>query len=831
MDFLQSVVLFFNSSKKDCASSVKIKYLQSKFTVMKTALSLFILFFTLGLQAQTFDISGKASVPSDEINNLVVSLYSATSNLMIKMSTTNSDGSFKFVAINSDSFYLIISGITIKDFKSQNFDVIDKSIVLLPFELEKKADQLKEVVVVNKKSVITVLADKTVFNVQNTLSATGTTAFELLRKAPGIVIDNNDNLIVEGKTGVQIYIDGKPSILSGQDLNAYLKSIQSSDVDAIEIITQPSSKYDAAGNAGIVNIKLKKDKRFGTNGSVALGYGIGRFGKYESSLSLNHRSKKTNLFGSYSNRFDDSFSFINLYRRQSNTIFDSRTTNISNTNVNNIKTGLDYYATKKSTFGFVVNANFNNSYADGNTRTPITPQGNTSPDQVLVAQSSSQSKTYNIQSNLNYRFADTLGHTLNVDFDYGKYNRKRDNFQPNTYYNGDETMVQDQFIYRMNTPIDIDIISFKSDYEQNFMKGKLGLGFKTSVVSTDNTFDFYDVQNNSETLNTNRSNKFKYRENINALYFNYNRKWDKMAFQIGLRAEQTISKGELRSIQFNQNNTVKRNYTNYFPSTGLTYNPNQNNAWVINYSKRIERPSYQSLNPFEMQLDELSFSRGNPFLQPQYTDNYKISHTYKYTLTTSLSYSFIKDFFAQITQAEGTNKNFITTRNVANQEVWNLGVSYPFSPKKWWDVFVNVSASNSSYKGNDANFVSITQNNFNFYGQNTFSLPKKIKLEISGWYSSPSVWGGTYRTLSLGSLDIALQKKILKDKVNVRLALSDVFYTSPWSGTTQFGDLYIAGNGGYESRQFRVNISYNFGNSEAKTAKRNSSIEEENKRI
>lgn len=559
---------------------------------MKIVLSLFIVLFTIGLKAQSFEISGKASVPNEKTANLTVSLYSATTNLIVKSSITNTEGTFNFDAINSGSFYIIISGITVKDFKSQSFDVIDKSIVLSAFELEKKPDQLKEVVVVNKKPVITVLADKTVFNVQNTLSATGTTAFELLRKAPGIVIDNNDNLIVEGKTGVQIYIDGKPSILSGQDLNAYLKSIQSSDVESIEIITQPSSKYDAAGNAGIVNIKLKKDKRFGTNGSVALGYGIGRFGKYDSSLSLNHRSKKTNLFGSYSNRFDDSYSFINLYRRQSNTIFDSKTTNISNTNANNIKTGLDYYANKKSTFGFVVNANFNNSYADGNTRTPITPQGNTSPDQVLVAQSNSQSKTYNIQSNLNYRYADTLGHTLNTDFDYGKYNRNRDNFQPNTYYNGDETMVQDQFVYRMNTPIGIDIISFKSDYEQNFMKGKLGLGFKTSVVRTDNTFDFYNVENNTETLNNDRSNKFKYRENINALYFNFNRKWEKMAFQIGLRAEQTLLKGELISTQANQNNTVKRNYTNYFPSTGLTYNPNQNNAWVINYSKRIERPNY-----------------------------------------------------------------------------------------------------------------------------------------------------------------------------------------------------------------------------------------------
>jgi iron complex outermembrane recepter protein len=721
--------------------------------------------------------------------------------------------------------------LVINDYESSKFEISNQSITLEPFIISRKTMQLNEVVIVKKKPIVEVFADKTVFNVQNTLSASGISAFELLRKAPGVVVDNNDNLIVEGKTGVQIYIDGKPSVLSGQDLTNYLKTIQSSDVDTIEIITNPSSKYDAAGNAGIVNIKLKKDKRFGTNGSIAVGYAIGKFGKYNSSLSLNNRTKKVNLFGTYSNQFDETFSFINLYRIQSNTIFDSKTENISNTNANNAKVGLDFFQNKKNTFGIVFNGNFNNNFSNGVTRNPITTIGNLNPNQVLLAESNSKSKTYNIQSNLNYRFADTLGHSINTDFDYGKYRNRRSNFQPNSYFNGNETQLQNQFIYKMNTPIDISILSFKTDYEQNLWKGKLGLGFKSSIVKTDNTFNFYDIINEIENLNSSRSNNFKYSENINALYFNFNRKFNKIDLQFGLRSETTISKGDLSSTQNNQNNSVSRNYTDFFPSAGVTYNPNQNNAWAVNYSKRIERPSYQSLNPFEMQLDELSFMRGNPFLQPQYTDNYKISHTYKYTLNTSLSYSFIKDFFAQVTQSEGANKNFMTTKNVANQEVWNLGVSYPFTVNKWWDVYANVEFSNSSYKGNDANFVSITQNNFNFYASNTFSMPEKIKMEVSGWFSSPSVWGGTYRTKSLGSLDLALQRKFWKDKMNLRLAFSDMLFTSPWSGETRFGDLYISGNGGWESRQFRVNLSYNFGNSNVKSTQKKTGIDDENKRI
>lgn len=796
---------------------------------MKIIIILFVLITSIGF-AQNSTISGKISNNAGN-TNLNASLLDFDSKNLITVAIIGSDNSFQFKSVPNAKYIVKITGVNINDAFSEQIIIDGKNINLLPIVITKKENQLSEVQVVVKKPMIEVLADKTVFNVQNTISAAGLNAMELLRKAPGVLVDNNDNLIVEGKTGVQIYIDGKPSILSGSDLANYLKTIQSSDVDAIEIITQPSSKYEAAGNAGIVNIKLKKDKRFGTNGSAAAGYAIGKFAKYNTSLTLNTRGKKTNIFGTYSNRFDNTFSFINLNRKQSGTIFDARSTNVYNGNANNVKAGIDYFTNKKHTFGFVINGNFNNIFGNSDARTPITPYGNSAPSQVLKAQSNSQSTSYNVQSNLNYRFADTLGHTVSADLDYGKYQNIKTNLQSNQYFNGNETLILAQTNYLMNTPININILSFKTDYEQKLLGGKLGLGLKTSVVNTDNTFDFFDVVTNNPTQNFGRSNNFKFSENINALYFNFNIKIKKINVQAGLRAEQTLSTGDLISTQINLNNTVKRNYTDYFPSAGITYDVNQNNTWQANYSRRIERPSYQSLNPFEMQIDELSFQRGNPFLQPQYTQNFKLAHTYKYKLTSSISYSFISDFFAQITQAEGANRNFLMQKNVANQEVWNLGVSYPFSPTKWWDVYANVQASNTAYKGNDANFVSITQNNFNLYGQNTFSLPKKIKLEVSGWFSSPSVWGGTYRTKSLGSLDVAVQKKVWNDKINVRMAVSDIFFTSPWRGDFTFGDLAIRGNGGYESRQFRLNLSYNFGNSNVKSTQRKTGTEDENQRI
>ncbi len=225
-------------------------------------------------------------------------------------------------------------------------------------------------------------------------------------------------------------------------------------------------------------------------------------------------------------------------------------------------------------------------------------------------------------------------------------------------------------------------------------------------------------------------------------------------------------------------------------------------------------------------------SKGNPFLQPQYVHNVKVAHTYKYKLNTSLSYSFVSDFFAQVTEAVGLNKSRMTTKNVANQETINLGISYPFKVNSWWNVYMSVNAFRNRYIPTDPSFVALKQETLNIYGQNNITLPKKINLEISGWFNSPSVWGGTYRTESLGSLDIALQKKFLKDKLNVRIAVSDVLFTSPWSGRTEFANVIINGRGGSDSRQLRFNLTYNFGNDQVKRAQnRNTGVEDEKNRI
>ena len=800
---------------------------------MKAILASVVLLFCSYLSAQEYQISGVVQLATgDRISNVTVLLTVSGETSFLKAGITNDEGKFSFSNVKPGNYTISVSYLGFENFTSEIISVKDASITLATFTLQEKSETLNEVVLVKKKPVIQVLADKTVFNVESSLNSTGSSGFELLRKAPGIVIDNNDNLIVEGKSGVLIYIDGKQSFLSGTDLINYLKTLQANDIESIEIITQPSSKFDAAGNAGIVNIRLKKNKNFGTNGSVSTGLNIGKYATTLNSLSLNNRNKKSNIYGNYSNQFGRNYGFMNFYRVQNNTVFDSETTSIYEANVNNVKIGYDYYANSKNTFGIALSSNFNNNFNDSDTRTPIRPLNSSINDSILVASSNSHNRSYNLYSNLNYKYQDTTGVSLNMDLDFGKYNSYRENYQPNYYYDSTETIILNSIISSQETPVDISIATFKTDYEQNFLKGKIGVGIKSSIVETDNIFDFYDIVDDEPTLNLNRSNQFIYEEIINAGYINYNRNFKKINFQMGLRIENTNSDGRLISDQDIENEEVKRNYTDFFPSAGLTFQMNEKNSFALIYSRRIERPSYQSLNPFEYQLDELSYRKGNPFLNPQYTNNIKLAHTFKYKYTTTISYSYINDFFAQVTQADGESKSFITTRNVADQEIINLGLSYPFNLKEWWGVYLSVNAFRSKYIATDPDFVSLTQETVSFYGQNNFTLPKGFNLEVSGWFSSPSVWGGTYQTDSLGSLDLALQKKFLSDKLTARIAFTDVLYTSPWTGSTEFANVSINGNGGNDSRQIRFNISYNFGNDAVKNSRaRNTGLEEEKNRL
>lgn len=807
---------------------------------MRRILGISAIFILLTSFAEAQQISGTAYSPEGKpLANITASLLKASDSSVVKLSVTNADGRYQFTTINSGSYLLMLSYIGLENWYSKVFELNDGNKTMEAVTMKKAENgSLQGVTVVARKPMIEVKADKTILNVEGSVNAIGQDALELLRKAPGVLIDKDDNISLSGKNGVQVYIDGKPSPLSSADLSAYLKTLQSSQIEAIEIITNPSAKYDAAGNAGIINIRLKKNKAYGTNGSINAGYGIGIFSKYNGGISLNNRSNNLNLFGSYNYSNNLNESFMKLYRLSADTIFDQTNTMRNSNKTHGFKAGADYTINAKNTIGIMVNGNISDNTFGNNGVTDIIYQPDGKTDRLLRANNSSFGNRDNYNANINYRYADTSGHELNVDLDYGYYDIMTNQLQPNEYFTPDGETALYSRIYNFISPSKINIYSGKADYEQNFMKGKLGLGVKGSYVQSQNDFSRFDLLSGIKFEDSSRSNNFRYRENINAGYVNYNRQYKGFMIQAGVRVENTNAEGKSDGYSFDGDKYVSsdsvftRNYTNLFPSASVTFNKNPMNQWSFSYSRRIDRPAYQDLNPFEFKLDEYTYQRGNTRLTPQFTNSFGITNTYKYKLTTTLNYSHVKDVFTQLIDTADISRSFISKQNLATQDIVSLNISYPFQ-YKWYSVFANL---NTYYTMYEADFgigrtVDLDVFAFNIYSQHSFKIKDGLTAELSGWYSSPSIWQGTFESRQMWSVDAGIQKQILQKKGTFKISVSDIFQTMRWRGESNFAGQTVIASGGWESRQLKLNFTYRFGSNSIKASRqRKTGTEEENKR-
>ena len=776
--------------------------------------------------------NSKKSIPA-----VTVTLLRTKDSTSVKTSVTDKDGKYGFNNVPFDSYQIRTSAIGYAATGTEKFTLSEKepAVTLQPIEIKEESKMLGTVTVKAQKPMIEIKADKTVLNVVGSINAVGSTAMELLEKSPGVRVDKDDNISMNGKNGVKIYIDGKPSQMDGKDLAAILKGMPSSDIEAIEIITNPSAKYDASGNAGIINIRLNKNKGFGLNGNAAFTSTFANTPKYNGSLGINSRSRFVNIFGNYSYFTGDYNNSLEVYREQDskgvlNTYEQHNRMTDHNYN-NSFKVGTDFFISKKSTLGVLLNANLIQGPWDNASRTSISSQGG-KIDSILIASNRIEQKRNNLNYNINYRFADTSGRELNVDADYGTFDSRANSYQPNKYTNADETKILNEKNYRNNTPSNIKIKSIKADYEQKLWGGKLGAGFKLSQVRTDNNFVFYNVIENINQLDTNQTNQFRYKEDVNAAYVNFNKTIKKWSLQFGVRMEQTHASGDLIALKGESGKKVDTTYLNFFPSGGVTLNVNKNNSLGVTYSRRIDRPSYQDLNPFEFKLDELTYQKGNPFLKPQYTDNVQLIHTFKQFLTTSLGYSHVRDFFTQVTDTTGGSKTFVINKNVATQNIYSINISAPLKIKKWWNGYASINAYHSQFKGQfDNGNLNVGTTSVSMYMQHSFTLSDKWSTELSGFYNAPNV-EGTTRSNAMWKMDWGVQKKILDQKGNIKLSVNDIFNSMKWGGTVNFGGVNMRMQNKWESQQLKLAFTYRFGNKNVKSAReRNTGLEDEQRRI
>jgi hypothetical protein len=396
----------------------------------------------------------------------------------------------------------------------------------------------------------------------------------------------------------------------------------------------------------------------------------------------------------------------------------------------------------------------------------------------------------------------------------------------------------------MVTATDINISSFKADYEQSFAKGKLGLGGKVAMVNTDNDFQRFNfVGSNVKDLDRDRSNRFKYDENINAGYINYNRPLKGMTVQMGLRVENTIAEGTSEGLKWDDASSkyvqatsgFDRSYTDLFPSAAITFNKNPMKQWNFTYSRRIDRPVYQDLNPFEQRLDEYTYMKGNVNLRPQYTNSFGVTHTYKYKMNITANYSHVKDMFLQLPDTTERSKAFMTKQNLAKQDIVSLNFSYPFMYKTFMS-FMNVNSFYSMFQANfgPGRVIDADAFGLNFFAQNTlkFGKTKTWTAELSGFYNAPTIYQGAFKMKGMGGVDMGMQKTIMKGDATIKAAVSDVFRTLQFRGNMAFAGQTARVAARWESQQFKLSFNYRFGNKQVKGAKLNKTgAEEENKRV
>jgi iron complex outermembrane receptor protein len=768
-----------------------------------------------------------------------VGLFLAADSSFQKAAATDDRGAFQMQNLAAGAYFLKATYLGLNDLYQNDIRLSDgQTLELNGLKFAHGSVQLAEATVTAARAIVEIKPDRTVFNVDGTINSAGSDALTLLRKAPAVTVDNNDNVNVLGRAGVLLYVDGKRLPLTGQDLSNYLQNLPAEQIDRIDIITNPGAKYEAEGNAGIIDIRLKKDKNLGANGSLNTTYNQGRYHRANIGGSGNYRNKHFNSFGTLG--VGDSRGFNNmLFLSYQNGLALDEINNSRNEGRNhNYRFGTDFFLNNKHTIGFLVEGGQNDSESDAFNRISVASRSAPANiDSILVAGSLADNSRQRQNYNLNYRFDNGKGRSLNIDADYGHFRNQSERYQPNRYYDAAESVLLTEIINSFDMPTDIGIYTLKVDYEDKLAGGTLGTGAKFSQVVSDNTFLFMDVLNGQAIRNDRSSNRFNYDEKVYAAYVNYARplgkKWD---FSAGLRAEKTDAMGDLQAfLPELQEPPVVLNYLSWFPSAGISRQLGEKHRLALNFGRRINRPDYNVLNPFNNQISQLSYEKGNPFLRPEIVNNLELGYTLAYRYNFKLGYSRTTDQITRLIapDANDPRAGFITWANLADQTIVSLNISAPVQIAKIWNAYFNVSAShldNQADYGNGA-VVDVQAFTYNIYQQHTFDLPLGFKGEISGWYSGPGVWGGVFIYESSWSLDMGLQRKFLKDKLNVRLSVSDIFYETGWDGYSDFSGLLSFGSGRWDSRRAGISLGYNFGNQNVKSRKRNTGLEEEAGRV
>lgn len=751
------------------------------------------------------------------LEGATVSLLKLADSALVKMTVSGKDGQFAFEKLSPGQYRILVNATGYQPYYSAGFSLTASPFVLPAVQLQEAVADAGHVTVTStRKPVLEIRPDKMVVNVDASVTNVGATALEVLQKSPGVTVDKDGNISLKGKQNVLVMLDGKPTYMSGTDLSNLLSTMNANQLDQIEIMTNPSSKFDAAGNAGIINIKTKKNKTRGFNGSATLGYGQGRYAKTNNSLNLNYRGSKYNIFMNCS--FSASKDYIDLHLKRTylasdgktvTALFDEPTYLIFKRHSNNLKLGMDYYLSPKTTVG-------------------ITATGFISPRNLYstssgylnnaVGYTDSITHTYNtdfnrwknggINANFRHQFDSTQ--ELTADLDYITYHSgSNQQFITGTSYADGKPDTHESL--KGSLPSVIAIYSAKADYSKTFKSGvKLESGVKSSYVKNNSVADYYNLADTGWQPDYTKTNHFIYRENINALYVNFTKQWGKWNTQAGLRYENTQARGHQLGNPGKTDSAFTRNYGSLFPTLYITYNATASHQFTVSFGRRTDRPAYQQLNPFLFFINKYTYQQGNPFLNPQYTYNIELSHVYKGFLTTTLNYSNTQHYITQVFNTIG-QATVLGSGNLGKLQTMGVSFNAQVPVTKWWSSTLHTDINYKILNGiNNGDVINTSAFNAQVNVNNQLHFNQGWAAELSGYYNTKDV-EGQFVIHPQGDVSAGISKQVCKNKGTVKLNVRDIFFTQVTRGEITYQNVREHFVQSRDSRVLNISFTYRFG--------------------
>ena len=770
-------------------------------------------------------ISGTVTDNSNQpVSYATVALLNANDSTLVKGEITDEQGNYGYENIAIGTYLIRISYVGYQEAYGNYFTITDQRepVQIEAIQLQEATQSLDEVTVTAQRSLIEKRPDRLIMNLDNSILTKGNTADQLLKMAPLVSTSAGGGLTLRGKTNVMILIDGKQ--VPETTLSLVLQNMPADQIEKLEIITNPSAKYDAAASGGVINIITKEGLKRGFNGTYRVSYSQGKRGKFGTGTSLNYRTDKMNVYGELNyyqgstylieNRFRD-FPQVN-YSLIGNAQSTSAYQNFSG------KVGLDYTLAKNHTVGLLASRNKSTVDISTNNRTDFLSDALLADSSILTQGVWVPSRDmYNFNANYQGNIPGIVEISINATQTFYRKNEE----QSLTYQSLDNkgNKVGEQRNIQTATPSDIDITIAQADLTKKITDDfKLEAGAKYTSVSTKNDFQQGVLQEEGQSLIITDSSQTGYDERIMAGYFNVNANIGQYGLQAGLRAEQTNT--DVRGI-------VERDFLNWFPSFSVARDISDNYSLSLSYGRKIDRPTYSNLIPFRRFVDPYTIREGNPLLKPQYSHTLELSNTFK-DFTVLAGYTYTKDAMLDAFYQD-EEVTIFSWRNFSRVETYNLSFVLPLQLTSWWQSNNTVTGLFNRVKTSDEIIIDFSKDVFSYLANTTnlFSLSNSLKAELTGFYNSPKQYG-VYTWMPLYSVSVGIAKDILNKQGVIKLKLDDIFWNELYGATAEAGNVIQIGGSRYDSRRIGLSFTYKFGKQTVKKERnRNLGNEDEKGRL